>query len=112
MAMAQTPADIARQVWPLHAPAAVYGSIAPHVAPVGSFTSADLARLMAVAPGHAANSQAPASGSFSAGAFAGQDLARLAGRDAVPRVAGAPQEDAAGARFYGRTVQTALANGR
>lgn len=75
-AAAQTPADIARQLWPLGAPATA--SVAPTEPPSpGAFTPRDLARLSSLAASRsvsAAPSQLP-----SAGAFTAREVARQMG---------------------------------
>ncbi len=81
MAYAQTPADIAHQLWPLNAPTAVAGGEAHGFAPQGGGTGLDLARLIAASPGQGSINSAPLAGSASAGAFAGADVARLVGRN-------------------------------
>jgi hypothetical protein len=77
-ALAQTPADIAHQIWPLGAPAAT-GSAPIQGATGGAATGSDLAQRIfprgTQAPRLSANWQDVAT----AGAFTAADLARLSG---------------------------------
>jgi hypothetical protein len=87
-AAAQTPADIAHQLWPFGAPASE--SVAPVQPPTaGAFGASDLARMSGVATAPT-GSVAPAQPA-SAGAFTGRDLARLSGFGSPALEADAPR---------------------
>jgi hypothetical protein len=96
VAVAQTPADIARQVWPAGAPPSANVAPAANATAAGAFGPRDIARQLwpQGAPGASPNN-APLLATT--GAFGPTDLARLRG-DAVPAFLPRPQPAYATAR--------------
>jgi hypothetical protein len=89
-ALAQTPRDIANQLWPLGAPASVAQAPAPVAAPGGG-AAGDLARLSA-AEGVADGGASAASGHAVAGTgFVAADLARLRGGEGFEDLWSSPE---------------------
>ncbi len=78
-AMAQTPADIARQVWPFGAPASAATAPANGSVEAGAATGRDLAKLLWPLAAPTPTGVATARGATYAQSFTPPDLARLRG---------------------------------